>query len=275
MKDNALHRDEKTGIIYKRWACPSPNAIFLLVHGLGAFSGRWDLLSDFFLQKDISSYAIELKGFGETKDLKGHIDSFDIYFNDIRSLYDIIKRENSEKKIFLIGESMGALISFLLAGLRPDLFDGVICISAAFKSRLKFSLLDYIKIFVFMMFNPKKQLKMHFNSQMCTRDVDCQKAMDTDEREHRFATPKLLLNIFLAQMRVNSLKNKIKMPTLFLVAGDFDALTDPEEVKRVFKGLKTEDKEIIRYPQMYHSLSVELGREKIFGDILKWVNKRI
>jgi alpha-beta hydrolase superfamily lysophospholipase len=275
MKDSALHRDENTGIIYKRSECPSPKAVFLLVHGLGAFSGRWDLLADFFLQNGISSYAIELRGFGETKKLKGHIDSFDIYFNDIRHLHDIIKRENSGKKIFLIGESMGALISFLLAGLKPDLFDGIVCISAAFKSKLKFNLSEYIKILFFMMFDPKKQLQMPFDSKMCTRDADCQKAMDTDEREHRLATPRLLLNIALAEMRVNSVKDKIKIPALFLVAGEFDELTDSDEVKRVFEGLKTKDKEIIQYPEMRHSLSVELGREKIFGDILTWVNKRI
>jgi alpha-beta hydrolase superfamily lysophospholipase len=98
--------------------------------------------------------------------------------------------------------------------------------------------------------------------------------MDTDTREHRLATPRLLFNILLAEGRINSLKEKIKIPVLFLIAGDADKLTGPEEAKAVFNGLKAEDKEIIQYPDMYHSLSVELGREKIFEDILLWVRKR-
>ncbi|MFH1397756.1 MAG: lysophospholipase [Candidatus Omnitrophota bacterium] len=273
--NEAMERDEKTGIIYKTWVCPSPRAVFLLVHGLGAFSGRWDLLADFFLRNNISSYAIELKGFGETEGLKGHVDSFDIYLSDICLLYEIIKRENSGKNIFLVGESMGGLISFLLVGLKPDLFDGLICLSPAFKNRLKFRLTEKIKIYFGMLFLPRKQFKMPFDSRMCTRDPDCQKAMDTDKREHRLATPRLLFNILLAESRVNSLKEKIKIPVLFLLAGNADKLTVPEEAKAVFKGLKARDKEIIQYPDMYHSLSVELAREKIFEDILIWVSKRI
>lgn len=275
MRDDGLNRDELTGIICKKWESPSPKAVFLLVHGLGAFSGRWDLLACFFLKNGISSYAIELKGFGETEGLKGHIESFDIYFNDILSLREIIKRENQGKKIFLVGESMGALICFLLAGLEPDLFNGLICLSPAFKSRLKFSPVDKIKIYACALFNPRKQFKVPFDSLMCARDVDSRKTMDTDIREHRLATARLFSNIVFAEMRANFLKNKIKIPVLFQVAGDFDKLTDPEEAKRVFRGLKTRDKEIIEYPQMYHSLSVELDREKIFQDMLEWVNKRI
>jgi len=275
MSYDALMRDEKTGITYRRWLCPLPKASLLLVHGLGASNVRWDFLASFLLQYTISSYAIELQGFGETQGLKGHIDSFDTYFHDIQSLCDIIKRENNGKNIFLVGDSMGGLISFLFAGLRPDLFDGLICISALFKSRLKFNFLEYINIFVSMIFNPKKQVRMPFDAQMCTRDAAYQKVMDMDPREHRLATPKLLRNIIHAQMRVRAVKNKIKVPTLFLIAGDLDALIDPEEVKRVFHGLKTEDKEIIQYPQMYHSLLVELGREKMFHDIVQWVQKRI
>ncbi len=270
-----MEKDEKTGIIYKTWSSSSPKAVFLLIHGLGAFSGRWGFLADFFLRNNISSYAIELKGFGETEGLKGHVDSFSIYIRDILSLYEIIKRENSGKNIFLIGESMGGLISLLLAGLKPDLFAGLICTSPAFKNRMKFSLTGKIKIYLGMLLYPRKQFKMPFDSQMCTRDPDCQKAMDADKREHRLATPRLLFNILLAQSRVNSLKEKIKIPVLFLIAGDLDKLTDSGESKAFFNGLKTKDKEIIQYTDMYHSLIIELGREKVFGDILTWVNKRI
>ncbi len=270
-----MNRDEEAGIIYKKWECPSPKAVFLLVHGLGAFSGRWDLTASFFIKNGISSYAIELKGFGETEDLKGHVDSFKIYLNDILSLRAIIKRENQGKKIFLVGESMGALISFLLVGRKPDLFDGLICLSPAFKSRLKFSLVERSKIYACALFNPRKQFKVPFDSLMCTRDADSRKTMDTDIREHRLATARLFSNIVFAEIRANFLKNKIKIPVLFQVAGDFDKLIDPEEAKKVFKGLKTKDKEIIEYPQMYHSFSVELDREKIFQDMLDWVTRRI
>ena len=78
-----------------------------------------------------------------------------------------------------------------------------------------------------------------------------------------------------AEMRVDFLKNKIKKPVLFLTAGALDKITDARETIRVFKNLEEKDKEIIQYPEMVHALSVELGREKVFNDILQWVSKRI
>ncbi|MBI5143512.1 MAG: lysophospholipase [Candidatus Omnitrophica bacterium] len=265
---------EGSRIIYRRWETPSSKAIILLVHGLGAHSGRWEFLADFFLKNNISSYALELKGFGETEGLRGHIDSFNIYFDDIRSLYNIIKKENPHQKVFLLGESMGAIISFLTAIYEPGLFDGLICISPAFQSRLELAPFDYIKIFLPLFYNPKKQFDMPFTSEMCTRDIDYQKVMDSDKREHRLATSKLLFGIAVAQARAYLLRGRLKIPVLFLIAGE-DKLVDPGASTNVFKGLKAKDRTLIPYPGMYHALSIDIGREIVFEDILKWLEPRI
>jgi acylglycerol lipase len=266
-----LNKIDKDGIIYREWKLPSPQAVFLLVHGLGAHSGRWEFLADFFLKNNVSSYAIELKGFGETKDLKGHVDSFKTYFDDIHSLYSLIKKENPDRKIFILGESLGALISFLFVISRPDLFSGIVCISPAFKSRLKFSIPEYSKIFFYLVFNPKRQFSMPFDSSMCTQDLLYQKVMDEDAREHRYATSKLLFNTLIGQIQAKILKNKVAIPTLFLVAGEEDELVDTRESKAIFNGLKVKDKKIIQYPNMRHALSIELEREVVFRDIFNWI----
>jgi len=265
--------DEKSGIMYKRWSFPSPKAIFLLVHGLGAHTGRWDDLAEFFLQNRISAYALELKGFGETKDLKGHIDSLDTYSKDVLSLYKIIKKENKESKVFLLGESMGALVSFLVAAGKPSGFSGLICISPSFKSKLKFPFFTQLRIFLALFYHRKKYFNLPFSSQMFIRDKEQQKKIDADPRENRLVTAWLLVSILAAQLRAKILMNKIRMPVLFLLAGS-DLLVDPEESKRIFRALKTEDKTIIEYPEMYHVLSMDLGKEKVFSDLLKWFQGR-
>nr|MBC8428746.1 alpha/beta hydrolase [FCB group bacterium] len=54
-----------------------------------------------------------------------------------------------------------------------------------------------------------------------------------------------------------------------------DTLVDPKASKSVFKGLKHKDKKLIEYPEMYHALSIDIGRETVFNDILKWIVERI
>ncbi|MFH1552352.1 MAG: lysophospholipase [Candidatus Omnitrophota bacterium] len=269
---NQIIKDGKTGMCYREWISPSAGSVLLLVHGLGGHSARWTPLAEFFLQEGISSSAIELEGFGQTPGLKGHVGSFDSYIEDICRFRELITEKNPEKKIFLLGESMGGLISFMTAALRPGLFDGLVCISPAFSSNLQFTIGEYAKIFWNMVFDPEKQFSLPFDSKMCTRDIECQKMLDEDPAEHRFATAGLLHGIALAQMRSASFARRIETSVLFLLAGQ-DELVKPKASEKVFRSLKTTDKTLIKYPEMRHALSIELGREKVFADILSWLRK--
>lgn len=267
--------DNETGIVYRKWDAPGPRAAFLLVHGLGSYGGRWQFLAGSLMRAGISSYAIDLRGFGETPGLKGHVDSLGVYYEDIKTLRAIIAGDCPGRKIFLCGESMGGLISFSAACLNPGLFDGLICLAPAFRNRLKVKYTDYLRMFFFRVFAPKKQMLLPFTARMCTRDPGYQQVMDTDKREIRIATPVLLTGILLAEARAGRLKEKLSCPVLFQVPLDLDNFVDPEGTKDIFRGLNIPDKKIVFYPQMLHSLSVDLGREEVFSDILNWLKGRI
>lgn len=271
-----MQKCEKRDIFYRQWECASPRAVLLLVHGLGGHSNNWEFFSEYFLHNKIASYAIELKGFGANVEtyLKGHIDSLNTYVKDVRRLHYIIKKKHKGKKVFIAGESMGGLIAFMAAIKKPDLFNGLICISPGFASLLKFSILDYVKMISARFYRPKKQFIMPFDSAMCTRDPDCQKIIDNDPLEHRFATPKLLQSILIGQMYAKLLKHKMRMRAIFLL-GEKDNFVCGRTSRKIFEGLKAKDKELIRYSEMRHSLTAELGREKVFGDVLNWLEKRI
>ena len=270
-----LISDRNTGILYRKWIAEGSKACVILVHGLGSHSARWESLGDFLEWNGISSYAIELEGFGETKGPRGHVDSMKVYLDSVRALRGIIEKENPGNNVFLLGESMGGLIAWALSVGYPHLFRGLIAISPAFTSRLKFSLLDYLRIALLLIVNPKKKIDMPFNSRMCTRDGMIRRILDADDREYRVASAKLLYNLGVAQLKCAlSLKKRLKIPALFLSAGK-DFLVDPNATSRVYKQLTCPDKKLIKYPKMFHALSIDLGKEKVFSDILKWLEKRL
>ena len=266
--------NKEKGIIHEEWKCVRPKAALVLVHGLGACTSRWNFLANFFLAHEISSYAIMLKGFGKTPGPKGHIDSFSTYIHDVREFCELVKKENPGIKVFGLGESMGGLISFIVAGQYPDLFDGLICISPAFGNRMKFSLMEFLRIFLSYPFNNKKQFDLPLTSSMCTRDEEYQKVIDSDPDEVRTASSKLLVDIAIAEIHSGCISKKITKPVLFLLAGD-DVLVDPEASVKMFNSLKINDKTIKRYPKMRHALSIDLGREDVFSDALEWLDKKI
>ena len=258
---------------YRLWPAADTRAVLLLVHGMGAHSDRWNFLADFFTKQAYACYALELQGYGELQDPAGHIDSFNIYYNDIASLAELIRKENPGKKIFALAESMGSLITFLLTAKKPELFAGQILISPAFKSNMTFPLAAYFQLVASLLFNPSQAIKVPFTSARCTRDVKYQQKMDADPRESRLASAKMLLNNLLGQAEAKGAAEKVKLATLFLLAGK-DYLVDPKESRKIFQKIAAADKKLLEYPEMFHALSIELGREQVFADILAWLGKR-
>lgn len=255
---------EKIPLSYKAWVSPEPRAAFLLVHGLGSNPAWWEPFAGGLLKKGFSSYAIDLRPYV----------SFDEFFAAVRETLQKIRKDNPGLKVFSVGESMGSLIIFSMALRDKAIFDGIACMTPAFYSKAPLKIPDYFKIFLPLLYDPKKQYKLPVSSDMCTRDPTYLKMIESTYDKDVLSTSRVLFDIFIVQLRSRLLRQRIDMPLLFLVAGD-DKLVDSESSKKVFKRLIAKDKSMIEYPDMYHSLSIDIGKEKVFQDILNWAERRM
>jgi alpha-beta hydrolase superfamily lysophospholipase len=268
-----------TNMLFRRWdAAPSPaspKAVFLLVHGLGAHSARWNFLAGHFAERGFSSYAVELRGFGRTPERpRGHIESFRVWDRDILELRDIIGKDFPGRKVFLLGESLGSLLAFNLACRNADKFAGQVLIAPAFKNGMKFPLSTYLKLVAFILFKPAMMVAVPFTSEMVTRDPDYLAVMNASPDELREASLKCMFNFLPEQAGSGKLAKKLAVPTLFLVPG-VDLLIDERAGRKMFRKLPLADKTLLEYPDMLHALSIDLGREKVFKDILDWIAPRV
>jgi len=253
-----------SGMSYRVWASPSPRAKLILIHGLGANSSWWESFASESLKNGLSSYAI---------DLREHR-SFDEFFSQINILLVKVRAENPGKKIFAAGESMGALIILSMALKDRSIFDGLICIAPAFNSKVPLKFQDYLRIFLPIFYDRNRRCSLPVSSEMCTRDPAYLKIIEATYDKDVMSTSQVLFDIFVTQIRMRSLKMRIDTPVLFLVAGH-DLLVYSEASVKVFARLRCQDKTLIEYPGMYHALSIELGREKVFQDVWSWIDKRI
>ena len=273
----AMPELQGTNILFRRWAASpaSPKAVFLLVHGLGAHSARWNFLAGHLAERGFASYAVELRGFGRTPERpRGHIGSFRVWDRDILELGDIARRENPGKKIFLLGESMGGLLAFNLACRNADKFAGQVLIAPAFKNGMKFPFSVYLKLVAFLLVKPTMMVDLPFTSEMVTRDPEYLQVMNASPDELRVTSLKCLFNFLPEQTRSRRLAKKLAVPTLFLIPG-VDLLVDERAGRKMFRKLPLADKTLLEYPNMLHALSIDLGREKVFNDILDWAAPRV
>lgn len=267
-----------TEVLYRKWeARPQgapAKAVFLLVHGVGAHSARWTFLAEYLADAGCTSFAVELRGYGLTPERpRGHVDSLRVWERDVLTLRETIAAENPGRKLFLLGESVGGLVAFNAVCRHPAAFDSLILISPDFKNGLKFPLSAYLILAAFILFRPKKTIPIPFTSAMCTRDAAYQAVMDTDPGELRIGSLACLRSIMREQGRSKKLAARLGIPVLFLISG-IDYLINERAGRKLFAKLPVADKTILEYPDMLHALSIDLGREKVFRDILDWVGRR-
>ena len=212
-----------SGISYKVWASPSPKAKFLLIHGLGANSSWWESFASESLKNGLSSYSIDLR---EDR-------SFAEFFDSINNLLIKIREDNPGKKIFAVGESMGALIILSMVSKEQALFDGLVCIAPAFNSKAPLKLKDYFRIFLPLFYDRNKRCTLPVSSDMCTRDPAYLKMIEATYDKDVMTTSQVLFDIFITQLRMRWLAMPIGSPLLFLVAGN-DLLVHGEASVKAF-----------------------------------------
>jgi len=260
-------------VFYREWNCPQPKAVIILVHGLGGYSGRFFEFGPYLAKSGLQVYAIELKGFGESPSIKGHINNFQAYTKELLSLVGTARKLSPGKKIFVFGESMGGLITLDFSIHHQNMIDGIILISPAVKDKMPYTLKQRADIFRAALFDPMGFFPAGFNAEMFTRDPVMAKRINNDPLEVRMLTAKFFLSILKAMIFVNSKPRAIKLPILMLLAGK-DKMISAEAADAYFKKMSSKDKEVKWYPEMYHALYVDKDREVVFKDIVSWINKR-
>jgi alpha-beta hydrolase superfamily lysophospholipase len=117
-------------------------------------------------------------------------------------------------------------------------------------------------------------VEVPFTSDMVTRDPAYLRVMDASPDEIRVASLGLLGGFLPLQARSGRLAKKLSVPALFLIPGR-DLLVDERAGRRIFAKIRRADKTLIEYPDMLHALSIDLGREKVFDDVLGWAGRRL
>lgn len=98
-----------------KWEMENPKACIQLIHGMGEYAARYDEFARVLQENGYSVYASDHRGHGKT--LKEHQhpgeigeNGFENMVHDQYLLSKLIKSENPDKKLYILGHSMGSFI---------------------------------------------------------------------------------------------------------------------------------------------------------------------
>mmetsp|Transcript_6303 Transcript_6303/g.11200 ORF Transcript_6303/g.11200 Transcript_6303/m.11200 type:complete len:317 (-) Transcript_6303:146-1096(-) len=113
----------------RRTALPEEEASvgIVLVHGMGEHCGRYKHVAEALTGAGYAVFSSDLKGHGKSEGKRLYIYDFMDFVRDVVQLTKIAKEEQPQiQKWFLVGHSMGSLISVHTCLTHPDLFAGVV-----------------------------------------------------------------------------------------------------------------------------------------------------
>jgi alpha-beta hydrolase superfamily lysophospholipase len=110
-----------TKLVYRSWPLPGATVTFAVVHGLGEHSGRYERFARGMARHGMATFAVDLRGHGESEGRRGHVDSWSQWVEDTAAFVTQVERQ-AEHEVVPLGHSFGGavMLSTVRAGRLPN-----------------------------------------------------------------------------------------------------------------------------------------------------------
>jgi alpha-beta hydrolase superfamily lysophospholipase len=269
-------------IYFYEWPVATSKAIVQIAHGLGEHARRYDHMAATLNRAGFSVYADDHRGHGQTglgqiatnqtKKL-GSLGAggMEATFSQVAELSKLIKAENPDEPLILLGHSWGSFIAQKIINKNSDLYDAVVLSGSALTMPGYLATGDFNKVW--------KKLPGSTGYEWLSRDVEVQKKFVADP-----------LTFLAAAMQVFGIANSLKLfgkPSKY-VRSDLPILVQVGEadpiggeysnkalVEAYRKNSGTKDIELFVYHDARHEIYNELNKDDIIADLIEWINSRI
>lgn len=187
-----------------------------------------------------------------------------------------MKEEYRDKKVFLMGQSMGGTTAVRVCAKRSDLMDGVVLFSPAvrppddmFGAYGKF--LKAISPLLGALVPKLPVLKLPPSPDPVIRD-----AVEKDGLVHRGALRVQMGMEFLrVYHEIDDTAHNIHFKSVVIVLGGKDNIVSPSGIELFVQRIQCDDKSVYRFDDIGHEATREPGCEKVIEKVILWLKDRI
>jgi len=248
--------------------------IIIYVHSMGEHSGRYLFPIEYFIDRKIAFYGLDLRGYGKSSGKRGHIDLFSNYLDDLSTFVNIVRKRENDKRFFMMGQGLGGLIVIRFVEEYPDAVTGVIISSAAL--RLKHDISPFMANIGNKLSRrlPRFSLTNEIDPVNLTHDKDVVKKYMEDDLVHNKVTARFFTECSSAMKTAFEKGETVTLPFL-IMHGEADEVVSPEGSRRFYDVIASADKKLTVYQGMYHEILNEIDRLAVYKDIEKWIAPRL
>ncbi|MEU1986183.1 lysophospholipase [Nocardia sp. NPDC019395] len=251
------------------------SAVIVLVHGVAEHAGRYEYVGHTLAAAGFTVHALDHVGHGRSGRIgaRANLGSIDNAADNVEALLDLARTEHPGVPAFVIGHSMGALITLYLATRAPLDVAGVVVSAPPLiidagnpAQRLLAPVLTRLA--------PNLGV-LQLDSSQISRDPAVVTAYDDDPLVFRGKLPaRTATEILTAAGQVLDRLPRLRVPTLVL-HGTADAIAAPASTDRIEQRAGTTDLTVRRYEGLYHEVFNEPERDEVLADVIAWLEARL
>ena len=262
-------------IYYQAWLPDGEvRAVILLVHGIGEHSGRYTNHVNYFVPRGYAIYALDHLGHGKSEGEREVIERFSDYTDTLGIFSGMVREWQPGKPIFILGHSMGGLITSTYLLDHQDEFQGAILSAPAIKPGGDISGATIAVGKIISRILPKMGV-LALDDSGISRDPAVVQAYRADPLVFQGKTPaRLGAEMLGAMQRVTDAASTITLPILIL-QGTGDMLVNPSGAQILYDKVGSADKTLKLYDGLYHELHNEPERDVMFADVEAWLAARV
>jgi len=260
-----------TRLAYRSWPVSGAAITFAVLHGLGEHSGRYERFARGMARFQMGTYAVDLRGHGQSQGQRGHIDSWSQWVDDaaafVRHVQELVPGE-----VVPVGHSFGGavLLSTVLAGKVPQSKRFVLSSPAL---RLKVAVPAWKMTLgrVASRVTPRLSMSNEVDPGTVSRIPEVVETYRTDPLVHSKISSRTYTELLRAQRDIFARAGEIKVPFLIL-AGTDDRLIDPQGSAALHEKAP-EMSELRLLEGRYHEPFNDRGDQEVFLTIADWLRK--
>ncbi|WP_299599258.1 alpha/beta hydrolase [uncultured Microbulbifer sp.] len=240
---------------YRRWWVESALGVVVVSHGLGEHSGRYRMLARALNAQGYSVYALDHFGHGQSPGRRGDIEKFSFYSEDLSHFIRLVRHENPEQSIHLLGHSMGGVIacSTLFSTEFDSAVDSLILSAPALTGSNEPGALELGLIRLLARVCPGLSLSNRLEPSWICRDPEVVRDYCADDLVHNRITPRWFLGYREAREQLLAHPEAIPAPSLMLLP-EGDRLVDPAVSRQWQAQLEGDGHQLNVFAEAYHEV---------------------
>jgi alpha-beta hydrolase superfamily lysophospholipase len=258
----------------RHWDAKDPRAIIVALHGMSDYSNGFAIPAPYLADHGISVLAYDQRSFGRAPN-PGVWPGGDTMRNDLDDFVDIVRARYPRIPVIALGESMGGavVLSALAADRKPNV-DGVILVAPAVWSRSDMPLLYRVALWTAAHVAPSMTVSGKGLKIWPSDNIEMLRANYRDPLFQKQTRADAVWGLVNLMDEARHAPEKItSAPPILIVYGAKDQIIPAAPTKAVIAALGNRA-EVREYPNGYHMLLRDLGREAPLKDIVAWIERR-